>query len=734
MKKIINLLFNRTIVSSMINRFIGVKVNGLENLKDLEGNVLFIANHNSFLDAVLIWAFIPEKLCFTISPLVAKKWWVKPFLHLAKFFPVDSTKPMAVKSIIEEVRKGSRVVIYPEGRITTTGKIMKIYPGPAIIADRSNAKIVPIYIEGSQYSFFSHFGSKFKVRPKSKITVNVFPPAKFKIPDSLRGEPRKKAITRELYDIMTNAKYFSAPLKQTIFDSLIDASKLIGRKKAVIEDINRKPAGYGLLLTMSFILGKQFLKSGKPGEYVGFMLPNSIAAIATFFGFQAFGIVPCMLNFSTGIKNMLSCCKAAKIKNVYTSREFIAKIEFSEVIEAMEKEGIKIIYLEDIKKQIKLKDKLIGLAASFFPRTYYKKNNPLRNPEKPSVILFTSGSEGVPKGVALSHENIQANTSQVSSVLPYSLFDSFFMVLPIFHSFGLTAGMMLPLLSGVKVFYYPSPLHYRVIPELIYDTNSTLIFGTDTFFNGYAKAAHAYDFYSIKIAVVGAEKLKEDTVKKFFDNFGVRVMGGYGATETSPVISVNTHMYYKRDTVGRVLPGIEVRLEDVPGIEDGKRLFVKGKNIMLGYIRVENPGVIVPPENGWYDTGDIVSIDEEGFIRIKGRAKRFAKIAGEMISLTAVEASILKIWPDYMHAVVAVPDEKKGEQLVLFTTREGTVFNEITSSFKSQGLSELFVPKKIKVLKEMILMGNGKVDYVALNQSAGELFCSNSVAAASIQD
>jgi len=722
MKKLINIIFNKIFISSIINRFIGVKINGLENLENLKGNVLFIANHNSFLDAVLIWAFIPEKLCFTISPVVAKKWWVKPFLSLAKFFPVDPTKPMAVKSIIEEVKKGNRVVIYPEGRITTTGTLMKIYPGSAMIADKSNAKIIPIYIEGTQYSMFSYFGNKFKVRPSSKITINVFPATTLKVSETLQGDARKKEITKQLYDIMTNAKYFSAIVEETLFDSLIDASKLVGRKKKIIEDMNRKPIDYGQLLTASFVLGKKFAKQNKQGSYVGFMLPNSVAAIATFFGFQAFNIVPCMLNFSTGIKNMLSCCKAANIKKVYTSREFIARIDFGEVIKAMEQEGITIVYLEDIKRQITLKDKITGLLASFNPRFYYKKVRGTVTTKSPAVILFTSGSEGVPKGVALSHENIQANKNQINSVLSYGLFDSFFMVLPIFHSFGLTAGMMLPILSGVKVFYYPSPLHYRVIPELIYDTNSTIIFGTDTFLNGYAKAAHAYDFYSIKIAVVGAEKLKDETVKKFFNNFGVRVMGGYGATETSPVISVNTQMYYKRDTVGRVLPGIEVKLEDVPGITDGKRLFVKGKNIMLGYIRVDNPGVIVPTVDGWYDTGDIVSIDEDGFIQIKGRAKRFAKIAGEMISLTAVEASILKIWAGFEHAVVAIADEKKGEQLVLFTTRPDTTFSEIVTDFKAQGLSELCVPKKIKVLETMCLMGNGKVDYVALNQLAQELF------------
>jgi acyl-[acyl-carrier-protein]-phospholipid O-acyltransferase/long-chain-fatty-acid--[acyl-carrier-protein] ligase len=712
----------------MIFRFIfnyifKVEVEGIENFKNASGNALIIANHNSFLDAFFLWSYISEDLHFAIHPLIAKKWYVKPFLHLAKFYHVDPTQPMAVKSIIDEVKKGNRVVIFPEGRITTTGRLMKIYPGSAIIADKCDAQIIPVCIEGNQYLLFSHFGSTLKARPKSKIKINILPATRLAINENLKGEERRKEAMRNLYDLMTNMRYNSAKWDQTLFDSFVDAKNLVGRGKIILEDMSRKTVNYGKLLTVAFILGKLIAKQNRKDDYVGFMLPNSIAGTAVFFGMQAFGLTPAMLNFSTGIKNMISCCKTALIKNVYTSREFIEKGSLHDVVNAMKAEGVNIIYLEDLAKTIKLKDKLTGLFASFFPGWYYKKSSGKKHdPKKPAVILFTSGSEGVPKGVVLSHENFMANIFQIRSILDFGITDSFFNAMPVFHSFGLTGGMLLPLLSGIKTFMYPSPLHYRVIPELIYDSNATIMFGTDTFLNGYAKSAHPYDFYSIRIAVVGAEKLKEATARNFFNTFGVRIWEGYGVTETSPVIAVNTNMYYKYGTVGRPLVGIETRLEEVPGVKEGKRLFIKGKNVMIGYMKIDNPGVIQPLEDGWHDTGDIVTIDDEGYIAIKGRAKRFAKIAGEMVSLAAVETAILKLWPDFEHAVVAVPDPKKGEQLVLYTTRPNTVFNEIGAEFKKQGLSELFIPKKIKVIEQMYLMGNGKTDYVTIGELAKEEF------------
>ena len=708
----------RMILTRVLNFVYGVKVNGLEHWKNLKGNVLIIANHTSFLDAALLWVYLPDNLYFAIDTYVSQKWWVRPFLHLVKYFPIDPTNPMAVKSIIEEVKSGKRVVIFPEGRITTTGGLMKIYPGPALIADKSDAQLLPVYLEGSQYSVFSRFGSQFKTRPHSKITITIQAPTQLNIDESIHGKARRLAASRAVYDLMVKMKYEAGDIEETLFDSLLDTMDLVGRNKRAINDVTRHPLTYGQFVTAAFVLGKKIAKEQKSGEMTGLLMPNMTASAVAFFGMRAFNITPCMLNFSTGVKNMLACCKAAKISTVVTSKLFLRQGGLQETAHALKQAGLKLIYLEDLKKQITLWDKLVGWAASYFPRRYYKLIRGNVTSKDPAVVLFTSGSEGTPKGVVLTHENIQANRLQLLSVLDLGVKDRMFNAMPIFHSFGLTGGMLLPLLSGVPVFFYPSPLHYRVVPEMIYNRNATIVFGTDTFFNGYAKMAHPYDFYSVRLAVVGAEKLKEETIRKYYDQFGLRIMEGYGATETSPVMAVDTPMYFKRGSVGRFLPGIEYKLEQIPGVEEGGKLWVKGANIMAGYLRESNPGVIEPPQDGWYDTGDIVRVDEDGFVFILGRAKRFAKIAGEMISLTAVEMEINALWPGKMNAVVNIPDEKKGEQLVLFTTQPDADRSALITNFKEKGLSELAVPKTIRVVDEIPLMGTGKVDYVKLKEMA----------------
>ncbi|MBQ3666709.1 MAG: acyl-[Elusimicrobiaceae bacterium] len=708
----------RMILTRVLNFVYGVKVNGLEHWKNLKGNVLIIANHTSFLDAALLWVYLPDNLYFAIDTYVSQKWWVRPFLHLVKYFPIDPTNPMAVKSIIEEVKSGKRVVIFPEGRITTTGGLMKIYPGPALIADKSDAQLLPVYLEGSQYSVFSRFGSQFKTRPHSKITITIQAPTQLNIDESIHGKARRLAASRAVYDLMVKMKYEAGEIEETLFDSLLDTMDLVGRNKRAINDVTRHPLTYGQFVTAAFVLGKQIAKEQKSGEMTGLLMPNMTASAVAFFGMRAFNITPCMLNFSTGVKNMLACCKAAKISTVVTSKLFLRQGGLQETAHALKQAGLKLIYLEDLKKQITLWDKLVGWAASYFPRRYYKLIRGNVTSKDPAVVLFTSGSEGTPKGVVLTHENIQANRLQLLSVLDLGVKDRMFNAMPIFHSFGLTGGMLLPLLSGVPVFFYPSPLHYRVVPEMIYNRNATIVFGTDTFFNGYAKMAHPYDFYSVRLAVVGAEKLKEETIRKYYDQFGLRILEGYGATETSPVMAVDTPMYFKRGSVGRFLPGIEYKLEQIPGVEEGGKLWVKGANIMAGYLRESNPGVIEPPQDGWYDTGDIVRVDEDGFVFILGRAKRFAKIAGEMISLTAVEMEINALWPGKMNAVINIPDEKKGEQLVLFTTQPDADRAVLITNFKEKGLSELAVPKTIRVVDEIPLMGTGKVDYVKLKEMA----------------
>jgi acyl-[acyl-carrier-protein]-phospholipid O-acyltransferase/long-chain-fatty-acid--[acyl-carrier-protein] ligase len=312
-----------------------------------------------------------------------------------------------------------------------------------------------------------------------------------------------------------------------------------------------------------------------------------------------------------------------------------------------------------------------------------------------------------------------ANCHQLSARIDFNSADVVLNALPVFHSFGLTGGTLLPILGGVKTLLYPNPLHYRIVPALAYDSNATILFGTDTFLAGYARMAHGFDFYSLRYVFAGAERVRDETRRAWNEKFGLRILEGYGATEAAPVIAVNTPMHFRAGSVGRLLPGIEARLDPVPGIEEGGRFFLRGPNVMAGYLKADAPGVLQPPEGGWHDSGDIVTIDAEGFITIRGRAKRFAKIGGEMVSLPAVEGYAAAVWPGSDHAVVTRPDPRKGEQLVLFTTHQGAVAADLQAWGRANGVTELAIPRDIRVIEALPVLGTGKLDYATLNGWAG---------------
>jgi acyl-[acyl-carrier-protein]-phospholipid O-acyltransferase/long-chain-fatty-acid--[acyl-carrier-protein] ligase len=448
------------------------------------------------------------------------------------------------------------------------------------------------------------------------------------------------------------------------------------------------------------------------------MLPNSAAAVVAFFGQQAYGRVPAMLNFSAGAGPILAACTAAQVSRVVTSRRFVEMAGLEELVGSLAAK-VEVLYLEDVTARIGLAGKLGGLLSRPLAGEIHRRALGDGGPDSPAVVLFTSGSEGLPKGVVLSHANLDANRQQLSACIDFNPTDRVFNALPIFHSFGLTGGTLLPILSGVYTFMYPSPLHYRIVPEMVYETNATIMFGTDTFLAGYSRSAHPYDFYSVRYVFAGAEKVKAETRRAWAEHFGLRIFEGYGATETSPVLSTNTPMHYRTGTVGRLLPGIEHRLVEIPGIEAGGRLEVRGPNVMLGYFKADDPGVLQPPDGGWYDTGDIVSIDGDGFVTIQGRAKRFAKIAGEMVSLAAVEAYATALWPDSRHAAVTVPDERKGEQIVLVTDRGDAAREDILAQIQASGGPELACPREILVVDEVPLLGSGKTDYPAVQKLVG---------------
>ena len=712
----------RSVMRAILSWAYKVEVKGMENYEAAGPRVLIIANHTSFLDAALIAAYLPVKITFAVNTYIAQAWWMKPLLKMVDAYPVDPTNPMALKGLVEVVKSGKTGMIFPEGRITVTGSLMKVYEGPGLIADKAKAKVLPIRIDGAQFTKFSRLKGKVLIRRFPKITLTILPPRDFLLPEGVFGRKRRQLAAAQLYDMMSQMIFDASDIERPLLTALMDAAHLYGKKHIIAEDPQRQPVNYQTFIARSMVLGRVLESRIKHDSAatipaVGVMLPNMVGTAMTFFGLHHIRKVPAMLNFSAGPAQVLSACSTAMLKTVITSRRFVEMGKLGTTVTALTDAGIDILYIEDIRAAVGVTDKLYGLAATLAPETLDTIRQ-RASAHDPAVILFTSGSEGTPKGVVLSHRNILANRYQIASRVDFGPYDIVFNCLPMFHSFGLTGGTLLPILSGIRAFYYPSPLHYRIVPELIYDTNATILFGTDTFLSGYARFAHPYDFHAIRYVFAGAEKLKEETRRVYAEKYGVRIFEGYGATETAPVISINTPMHNQPGSVGRLMPGMVHSLEKVEGIAaESGRLMIKGPNIMLGYLKADLPGVLQPPEEGWYDTGDIVGLDDNGFITIQGRMKRFAKISGEMVSLTAVEVAVQKLYPDKMHAVVSVKDEKKGERLILFTTAEAKA-EDISAHFRKLGLNELSVPKTIKQVEVIPVLGTGKTDYVQLNAMA----------------
>ena len=713
-------ILRRTIVKHAV-RFVlrllyRVRVEGLEHARAALPHAVIAANHASFLDGLLLGAFLPGEPIFAVDTYIARKWWARPVLALVNAMPVDPTSPLSIRAMIRAVEAGSACVIFPEGRITTTGGLMKMYEGPAVIAERTRAALVLVRIDGVEFTPFSRLAGKVRRRLFPRISIRIFPPRRLAAPEGLAGRARRAALRRALGDEMVRSTFQAAPVETTLFDALLEARELHGGGHLIADDIDQSPMTYRALIRASYALGGLLEERTRRGERVGVLLPTSRAAMVTFFALQATGRVPAMLNFSTGPSAAEAARRAAEISLVVTSRRFVEQAKLDALVSALTADAT-IVYLEDLRRDITPMRKIAAMVRAALRKRETRPD--LAN--DPAVVLFTSGSEGTPKGVVLSHRNLLSNRHQLGAVVDISPKDVVLNALPVFHSFGLTGGLLLPLLSGVRTFLYPSPLHYRTVPELAYGINATILFGTDTFLAGYARVADNYDFYSVRYVFAGAERVKPETRATWFEKFGVRILEGYGATETSPAIAVNTPMHFRAGTVGRLLPGIDHRVEPIEGITEGGRLFVHGPNVMLGYLRAERPGVLEPPADGWYDTGDIVEIDTEGFVRIKGRAKRFAKVAGEMVPLGAVEDFVASVWPGAAHAVVSIPDARRGEQLVLVTDHAGAARAPLSAAARDAGLPEIFVPRGVVHVAAIPVLGSGKIDYVSVGRIASGL-------------
>jgi acyl-[acyl-carrier-protein]-phospholipid O-acyltransferase/long-chain-fatty-acid--[acyl-carrier-protein] ligase len=675
---------------------------------------LIVANHQSFLDGVLLATMLPVRPMFLVHSTVLRNWFFRLVLKAVRHEGIDTTKPIALKRMVALVEAGEAVVIFPEGRITVTGSLMKVYDGPAFVAVKTGCAVVSVNIDGAVYSPWSRMGGRdFPRKWFPKIRMTVSPGVTIPMPEAPRARDRRRLAAERLRRILQESAY-RARRRRTLWEAVVDAAELNGRGRKVLEDVNTHfaPVDYAMVLKASLALGRLTSGMTKQREMVGVMMPNASATVYRMFGLSAFGRVPAMLNFTSGARGVQAACRAANVRLVVTSRAFIEKAKLGDLVASLT--GVEILYLEDLRARLRLSDKLWILWATHNPRSAALAVQP----NEPALVLFTSGSEGAPKGVVLSHDSVLANVEQVNAVYSFSSADSFLSALPLFHAFGITGGVMVPLLKGCRVVLYPSPLHYRTVPEFVYDHDCTVLFTTNTFLAKYAQVAHPYDFYNVRHLIVGAEKLTDDVRRLCLDKFGLRVLEGYGATECSPVIALNTPLASRPGSVGEILPGMEYKLVPVEGIDAGGLLHVRGDNVMLGYLHSEKPGALQPVDS-WYNTGDVVNMSGE-FISIQARLKRFAKVAGEMVPLDLVERIAIEADPKAAHAASSYKDTNRGEALVIFTEAKDLDREKLKAAARRLGAPEIAIPRRIVPMDKLPILGNGKRDYAKLAQVASE--------------
>jgi acyl-[acyl-carrier-protein]-phospholipid O-acyltransferase/long-chain-fatty-acid--[acyl-carrier-protein] ligase len=678
--------------------------------RDAAAPVIYVITHQSRLDPALMLALLPENTLHILDDRSAKSPWLEPWRELARTIAFNAEHVFVSRRLVRVLKGKGRLAVYIPADVEPDVKSFRLYRAVARIALQADAKIIPIFIDGARHLPFSLTPPEKAPRAWfPRLTISALEPMTIQ---QLMGDPDGRP-SNALFDRVAEARLAATAPQRSLFQAVRHAAFRFGARHPIVEDVVSGALTYQRLLIGARVLGQRFARISAPGEAVGIMLPNTNGMVLSLLGLASASRVAAMINYTAGPASVTTAVRTAVIRTVVSSRAFIEKAGLANVVEAAEKGGAKFVWIEELRDSTSIFDKIAASCLYWWPVHSQDAN-------KPAVILFTSGSEGTPKAVVLSGRNLVANAMQAEARINIGPDDKLLNVLPAFHSFGLTGGTILPLVSGVRLFLYPSPLHYKIIPDIAAKIRPTVMFGTDTFLAGYARNADGDEFSSLRFAVAGAEPVKADTRRIWRERFNAEIIEGFGLTEAAPVVSVNTATHGKDGTVGRLLPGMRMRMEPVEGIAEGGRLWLQGPNVMLGYMTADQPGVLKPLGDNWHDTGDIVSVDREGFLTIRGRAKRFAKIAGEMVSLGAVEMLVQALWPEEHHAAVAVPDKRRGERIVLITTAGDADPALLRQYGKLSGATELMVPQDIVKVSELPVLGSGKTDYVSARKLAIE--------------
>ncbi|PFJ38791.1 AMP-binding protein [Bacillus thuringiensis] len=676
-------------------------------------NVIYMSNHVSIDDLATLHTTLPDNvrfITFDNSEFIHNESKLKN-RKVTIFKQLDAE---AVMKTIRLIETGEPVLLFPELKVSKAGTLLRIFTEMAFIAFKAKATIYPVFINGAGKN-----PNKFRfvenIVQTNKPFVKVGTPFTLSQFEKASGEKEKEKIAAFIHYQLNELK-FSCLNKTNInlYNELLNDAKTYKDNEYIVKDTGASLSYNKLILNINVM--SQRLEKLITEKRIGVLLPNAIAHVVTLYSLFKLGVSPAILNFTMGEQNLVDCCETAELKTIITSSAFVEKANLQDLLSILETK-YKIIYLEEVKESINSVDKLMGLANNYRQQKANFSSN--------EVILFTSGSESKPKGVILTHDNIYANVQQALTSLDITTKDKMFNALPMFHSFGLSVGTFLPLITGIPVYLYPSPTHSKEIPRFIYQDDITLFISTPTFLTHYERYAHPFTFKDVKYIITGAEKLKPEIRDNWMSKFGIRILEGYGVTEAAPILALNTPLFNKTGSVGKIVPGMQHKIKPIEGIENGGSLLVKGPNLMKGYL-IHGKGYI--PLTDWYDTGDIVEIDENNFITIKSRLKRFAKIGGEMVSLNLVEELAAECFGHTGFAAVAIPDKRKGEKIILFTTKpvEESFLNTQERTFKkfikSNKLSSLLIPSEIEVFENIPLLGSGKTDYVTIQKLAQERF------------